>query len=191
MAISGDQISSVVGAYLDAFPEERARLAFFLDALDGVGPGGDVTARSVLPGHVTTGALVLDADGRLLQIAHKALGRWLNPGGHCEPGDVDLPGAALRELAEETGIASGGVVLLGSEDGVPVDVDVHAIPANDAKGEPDHWHFDFRYAFRLVGDGSVVLQEDEVDGFRWVPLSELGGTPGEKIVADKLARSVA
>ena len=67
---------------------------------------------------------------------------------------------------------------------------LRAIPANDAKGEPDHWHFDFRYAFRLVGDGAVRLQEDEVDGFRWVPLSELGDTPSEKIVADKLARVV-
>ncbi|MFF3871200.1 hypothetical protein [Streptomyces sp. NPDC001978] len=33
---------------------------------------------------------------------------------------------------------------------VPLDIDVHDIVANRAKGEPAHQHVDFRWAFRLV-----------------------------------------
>jgi 8-oxo-dGTP pyrophosphatase MutT (NUDIX family) len=180
MAISLDQISGRTSAYLAAYPEEKSRLAIFVDAIGG---GGELTARSVLPGHVTTGAFLLDADDRLLQIAHRSLGRWLNPGGHVEPDDVDLPSASLRELTEESGIPAANVRLLTSE---PFDIDVHLIPANPAKGEPEHWHYDLRYAFRLIGDGSVDLQVDEVDGHRWIGIAALGESASDRVVRGKL-----
>jgi hypothetical protein len=58
--------------------------------------------------------------------------------------------------------------------GLPLAIDAHEIPANPARDEPAHWHFDFRYAFRLVGDDTeaIALQVEEVDGYRWVPLAE-------------------
>ena len=46
-------------------------------------------------------------------------------------------------------------------------MDVHAIPANEAKGEPDHQHVDFRYVFRRADDAAVRLQEEEVSGYAW------------------------
>ena len=189
MAISTKQISDQLDAYLAAHPDETVRVAALVDA---VRRGGELTARDVLPGHVTTGAFLLDGDGRVIQIGHRSLGRWLNPGGHCEVGDVSLVDAALRELTEETGIALGEISLLTSDPArrdAPFDVDVHFIPANEKKGEPGHLHYDFRYAFRLSGSGAVVLQEDEVDGHRWVTIAELGesGFDSDKVVAVKLA----
>ncbi|MGH3117792.1 MAG: NUDIX hydrolase, partial [Gaiellales bacterium] len=53
----------------------------------------------------------------------------------------------------------------------PVDIDVHAIPANPAKGEPAHWHADFRYAF-WVKEPVIRLQLEEVDGYAWRPLTD-------------------
>jgi 8-oxo-dGTP pyrophosphatase MutT (NUDIX family) len=170
MAIPSTEISGLVEAYLAAHPDEADRIALLAEAIAG---GGDVTSRTVAPGHVTTGAFLLDADGRLLQIAHKALGRWLNPGGHCEPDDASLPEAALRELTEETGIPARDIELLPEANGgALLDIDVHLIPANPAKGEPEHWHYDFRFAFRLTGAGPIDLQVEEVDGHRWVPVPE-------------------
>ncbi len=41
---------------------------------------------------------------RVLLTLHKTVDRWLQLGGHCEPGDTTLAGAALREAAEESGL---------------------------------------------------------------------------------------
>lgn len=170
--LSDHDIRHLVARYLDRNPDQAERLAVFTDALAG---GTGMTDRKTLPGHVTVGALVVDDTGRLLQIAHKALGRWLNPGGHTEPGDATLADAARRELREETGLGPEHATLLG-DPLLPLAIDVHRIPANPAKAEPEHWHFDFRYAFRLGGAGAaaVELQLDEVDDHRWIPFEQAG-----------------
>lgn len=49
--------------------------------------GSDVTSRHEMRGgHVTCGAAVVDDLGRLLLIRHRALGRWLLPGGRPRTG---------------------------------------------------------------------------------------------------------
>ena len=55
----------------------------------------------------------------------------------------------------------------------PLDIDVHAIPANRNKREPKHYHFDLRYAFRLPAAAEVRLQWEEVSGFQWTPIDEI------------------
>ncbi|MBW8802931.1 MAG: hypothetical protein AUG49_23100 [Catenulispora sp. 13_1_20CM_3_70_7] len=189
--LSDHYIRDLVARYLDLHPDQAARLTVFTDALAG---GERMTDRKTLPGHVTVGAFVVDDAGRLLQIAHKALRRWLNPGGHTEPGDATFADAARRELREETGIGPEHVTLLG-DPVLPLGIDVHRIPANPAKGEPEHWHFDFRYAFRLSGrseTGAAVvdLQLDEVDDHRWIPFEQAGLGPDTARLATALAGAV-
>ena len=45
--------------------------------------------------------------------------------------------------------------------------------------EPAHWHVDFLHAFSIAS-ASVTLQEAEVTGVRWAPISQLapGGSGG-------------
>src|SRR5690606_33263993 len=109
-------------------------------------------------------------EGRVLHLHHNALDKWLLPGGHVEAVDLSLAGAALRELVEEAGLNGGAVALAGA---APVHIDVHAIPANEGKGEPEHWHADFRFVFRLERDADVQLQEEEVSGYAWRLVEEL------------------
>jgi 8-oxo-dGTP pyrophosphatase MutT (NUDIX family) len=125
MPPSSTAIRRIVEAYLGRHPGERDALAELLAALDRP---VDATARTTLPGHVTCSAVVIDRQGRVLHIRHRATGGlMLAPGGHVEPGDRTLLAAALREVAEEAGIPPGALCLtrqlLGSPDwgrvGVP------------------------------------------------------------------------
>jgi 8-oxo-dGTP pyrophosphatase MutT (NUDIX family) len=161
--ITNREISRTVGDYLAVNHAERDQLAPLLSSLANY---GKLTSRATLPGHVTCSAAVLNDDGRVLMIRHVALDRWLLPGGHVDPADLELPAAARRELAEETGIRAREVSEL------PIDIDVHQIPTSPVKGEPPHWHADFRYAF-LVTDPVVVLQAEEVSSHAWKPSSAL------------------
>jgi ADP-ribose pyrophosphatase YjhB (NUDIX family) len=93
-------------------------------------------------------------------------------GGHIDPTDPGLPDAARRELAEETGIGWQQATSAPGFDRIPLDIDLHLVPANPAKGEPSHWHADFRYVF-LVSDPAVVLRLEEVSDYAWLPPSSL------------------
>ncbi|WP_416970219.1 NUDIX hydrolase [Streptomyces sp. 4F14] len=166
MAITPDHIRDTLTAYMDAHPTEKNFLAPAIELLD---THAELASRKEFRGHATAGALLVGDDMHVLLIHHNALDIWLTPGGHLEPEDATLLDAALRELAEETGISGGITPLLP----LPVHIDVHPIPANTTKNEPAHQHFDFRHLFRLTGERAVTLQAEEVNGFTWRPVGDL------------------
>lgn len=108
-------------------------------------------------GHLTASAVVVDADtGRVLLCLHKRLGCWVQLGGHCEPEDVSLRAAALREATEESAI--DGLIVSPA----PIDLDIH--PVRCRYGPSDH--FDVRYAV-LAPPGAVERCSDESAALRW------------------------
>ena len=165
MAVSQAHISDTAGQYLMRFPDERNRLERLTSALAG---DSALTSRKEFSGHVTCGVVILDAHWRVLHIRHNALGRWLLPGGHLESEDVFLIDAALREAREETGLTPTEFRSLEGFADMPLDIDVHRIPENADKEERDHWHFDFRFAFRFTGSSPIRLQAEEVSGYEWL-----------------------
>ncbi|MBT2383581.1 NUDIX domain-containing protein [Streptomyces sp. ISL-11] len=167
MAITADHIRTTISSYLDEHPEERPALAPVPDLLDA---GADLTSRKEFRGHATAGAILAGQDGRVLHIHHLALDTWLLPGGHLEAEDETLLDAALRELSEETGIPSDAVTPMSD---CPIHIDVHLIPASDAKGEPEHQHFDFRFLFRTTAEVGQ-LQAEEVTDAAWRDIDTMG-----------------
>ncbi|MGW0563789.1 NUDIX hydrolase [Streptomyces sp. NPDC003016] len=160
MPIKPGHIRETLDEYLDAHPDEKWRLSPIGELLDA---DHDVTSRKTFDGHATVGVILADPAGRILLIKHRALNRWLLPGGHLEPQDGSLLEAAQRELTEETGIPASALIPAGHR---PLHIDAHHIPANPAKDEPGHRHFDFRYIFRTHTE-AVELQEEEVTAAAW------------------------
>jgi 8-oxo-dGTP pyrophosphatase MutT (NUDIX family) len=156
--------------YLQRFPDERTRLQALREQLDE--DAGDPLSRANMRGHVTTSALVLDAGlSHILLINHRVIGRWLQPGGHYEPGQ-DLWGSALREVAEETGVTEMAAHPAWGQ-ALPLDIDSHAIAANPNKGEGDHWHHDYAYLVIAPREPQALApQLAEVRGAAWRPLDE-------------------
>jgi 8-oxo-dGTP pyrophosphatase MutT (NUDIX family) len=166
MTITVSDIATTVSRYLDAYPAEKAGLEPLLEALGAA--EDSILSRAGLPGHVTCSAAVLDGRGSVLMVKHRVLDMWLIPGGHIEPADDSLVSAALRELAEETGVSWEDIAELPDADAIPVDIDVHPIPANPAKSEQDHWHADFRYIIKARRPDTITIQAEEVSSYNWL-----------------------
>jgi 8-oxo-dGTP pyrophosphatase MutT (NUDIX family) len=161
MAVTAQHIRATLTDYLDAHPDQKTQLGPALELLDA---GADLSTRSEFRGHATAGAILANDNGRVLHIRHLALNRWLLPGGHLEDSDMSLLDAARRELTEETGIPAAAITPAGDQ---PLHVDIHPIPANHTKGEPDHQHIDFRFLFHTAAD-TINLQTEEVTDGAWL-----------------------
>jgi 8-oxo-dGTP pyrophosphatase MutT (NUDIX family) len=157
----GAALGAELAAVVPADPDERAALRRIAALL--AGDGDPVDRDAITPGHVTASAFVLHPDGdRLLLVWHRKLQRWLQPGGHVDPGDPSTWAAARREVGEETGLA---VEMVGSW---PFDVDVHRVDHDGVA----HEHFDVRYLVTAQGEPKAG---DGVDAVRWATLAEFEG----------------
>lgn len=130
----------------------------------------DCLQRTCLPGHVTASAFVVDAEGRrFLLTHHRKLGRWLQLGGHVD-GEPDVLQAALREAREESGMQHFTVLPVRGVEGMPLDLDVHVIPAREH--EPEHEHHDVRFLLRAE-PGQDLVRSAESHDLRWFDLADL------------------
>lgn len=147
-------------AWRPADPVQRALLATYLDHLDAY---PDAMWRSCAPGHLTASALLVDEDlTRTLLTLHPRVGRWMQLGGHCEPGDATVRQAAAREAREESGIDDVAVSTW------PLRVDRHALTCS---GGPSV-HLDVQFLAVVPRDAQAVISE-ESDDLRWFGLTDL------------------
>jgi 8-oxo-dGTP pyrophosphatase MutT (NUDIX family) len=144
--------------------ELRARYVAHLEAFD------DGLLRTRVPDHVTASTVVLSADGeQVLLTLHAKARRWFQLGGHPEPEDLTLAGAAAREAREESGIPHLTL------DPVPVQLDEHPVPfcrpGTGDSARPVH-HLDVRFV-AVAPDGVGHVVSDESLDLRWWPVASL------------------
>ncbi len=87
---------------------------------------------------------------------------------------------ALREAREESGLAEFESVGPGI-----FDLDIHTIPKR--RNEPEHFHYDVRYAFWHRGDGKYEVTEESHD-LAWVDLEDLPNYTQEPDMARMAAK---
>ncbi|MFC0629031.1 NUDIX hydrolase [Kribbella deserti] len=124
----------------------------------------DAMTRARLPEHLTASALVVDRAGeRVLLTLHGKIHRWLQLGGHCEPGDQTLAGAALREATEESGLPG---LTIGDQ---PLLLSRHQVRCG---GRDDAFHLDVQYLVRSGADEAFVVSSESSD-LAWFPIERL------------------
>ena len=162
-----DEILSLHAASEPREEADRARMTEFARG------HADPFDRTIPEGHFTGSGLVMSEDGRsVLLLHHLKLHRWLQPGGHGDPGEVRGEDVAAREVREETGLEPR----LHPTAPRPFDVDIHTIPAR--KTDPAHEHLDLRYLFIARADEPLLEETSEdaatLDGprLRWFDVDE-------------------
>jgi len=159
-------LAAVVSGHRPADAREVSSAARFLAELRRLAHPCDQTADPV---HVTASGIVVGRRGTVLH-RHRRLGRWMQPGGHVDPGESPAV-AALRESEEETGLVlrhwPGGPRL--------VHIDVHEA----ANG---HTHLDLR--FLLVGsDDDPAPPPGESPDARWCSWEEAESMADDALVS--------
>lgn len=141
----------------------------------------DAMSRECHPDHLTASVIIFSASRhRVLLTLHRRIERWLQTGGHCEPNDRELAGAALREGREESGIHGLAI------DPVPVLLSLHEVPACGPI-RPSH-HLDVQYVAQAPADARHVISDESAD-LAWFDVDAL--PPGiDQSVRDLIAAAM-
>jgi 8-oxo-dGTP pyrophosphatase MutT (NUDIX family) len=147
---------------------DAAQEALRTDYLAHLAAHADGVWREGPPEHLTASCFVLDADlERVLLTLHGKARRWMQVGGHLEPGDRTLADAALREATEESGIA--GLRLLPTGSPAPVDLDRHALPGAFGRCRE---HLDVAWVALAPSGAEPTLSHESLD-LAWFALTAL------------------
>ncbi|MEU7167037.1 NUDIX domain-containing protein [Streptomyces morookaense] len=115
---------------------------------------------------VAASAVVTDRQGRILLQHRRDNGLWALPGGAMEMAD-SLPGAAVREVKEETGLDVEITGLVGTYTDPR-----HIIAYSDGEVRRQ---FNVCFTARITG-GSLAISDESTE-LRFVPAEELGSLP--------------
>ncbi|MDP3890885.1 NUDIX hydrolase [Nocardioides sp.] len=177
MTLHADALTLLTGWTAPSAPQGALRDRYVAHLTDRP----DAMTRECYPDHLTASTLVLSADHtRVLLTLHRKAERWFQLGGHCEPGDTTLPGAARREALEESGLTE--VTL----DPTPVQLSEHAVRFCDPRGGVHH--LDVRFVAVAPAGGTHAVSEESLD-VRWWPADALPDPDPDLVELVALARA--
>jgi 8-oxo-dGTP pyrophosphatase MutT (NUDIX family) len=148
--------------YQPSNPEETQ---FKQQTIEFVKQNPDCFERSLLKGHITGSAWIVDKSRQFTLLTHhRKLDRWFQTGGHCD-GDSDVLNVAIKEAIEETGLT-----YIQSIDSEIFDVDIHEIP--ERKGVPTHLHYDVRFLLEADMSEPLIISSESTN-LAWIKLSKV------------------
>lgn len=152
-----DPLITLLSSYTPQDPEEQLAKIRMLDFIKTY---ATCFERSLLVGHITASAWLLNKDlSKVLLMHHAKLDLWVQLGGHCD-GNPNPLQVAVKEAQEESGIQT----IQPLSDQI-FDIDIHLIPAT--KKEPEHYHYDVRFLLGVTSDENYV-QNEESKALRWI-----------------------
>jgi 8-oxo-dGTP pyrophosphatase MutT (NUDIX family) len=147
------------------------------------GTAADPWSRSQLPLHFTASALVVHpASRRALLRWHVKHDRWLQVGGHGDPGETDPLQIALREAREETGLSD---LVPWPDESLQHAVVCYVRPSGT---EPEHEHGDLRYFF-ATEQPDAIAPENPQSPLRWLAIADARALVGDNNLAETLDRA--
>jgi 8-oxo-dGTP pyrophosphatase MutT (NUDIX family) len=174
----------VLSGVLTGYQAAGATEAADLNRMLGLAAAPDAWSRTT-PLHFTASALVVHPQSaRVLLRWHVKHRKWLQVGGHGDPGETDPLAIALREAREETGLTD----LVPWPDATLRHLAVCHVPASST--EPQHEHADLRY-FLATGTPDAVTPENPDSPLRWLTIDDardVVGTNNLRLTLDRAER---
>ena len=181
-------IEEVLKKYIEIFPKEEEKLnKLSLLIKSNKDNYNNLFNRKNFDGHITASGYIYSKNQKkILLLEHKALKKYLQPGGHVELYDNDIINAAKREIFEETGIKELESINISINTNVPFDINTHIIPRNEKKNEDEHYHHDFRYLFIVDNTEDIEIDLQESNGYKWVDIQEIKNKENFVGIVDKI-----
>lgn len=152
----------------------------------------DVYSRANERMHLTASAWVTNARrDRVLMVYHNLYDSWSWLGGHAD-GERDLPGVALREVREESGLIHVAPL---TED--IFSLEILTVSGHEKRGVyvPSHLHLNVTYLLEADERDALRVKPDENSGVRWFTPAGAVDASSEKWmrerIYDKLNRKLA
>jgi 8-oxo-dGTP pyrophosphatase MutT (NUDIX family) len=146
-------------------PFTREEVQFKQQMIEFVNQNPDCFERSLLIGHITGSAWIVDKSRQFTLLTHhRKLDKWFQTGGHCD-GDSDVLNVAMKEAREETGLTD--IQAISSN---IFDIDIHEIP--ERKGVPTHLHYDVRFLLEADMNEPLIISSESSD-LAWIELSKV------------------
>ena len=173
-------LTGLLATYQPADESEAADLKRMRDLAQAA---ADPWSRSQLPLHFTGSALVVHPPSRRVLLRwHVKHDRWLQVGGHGDPGETDPLQIALREAREEAGLSD---LVPWPDQALQHAVVCYVRPSGR---EPEHEHADLRY-FLATGDPDAIAPENEQSPLRWLTIGKARALVGANNLSETLDRA--
>lgn len=120
--------------------------------------------------HMTSSCYIINkTHDKVLMIYHNIYKSWAWTGGHAD-GDSDFLHVALKEAQEETGLNNFKVL-----SDKTISLDVLNVPGHIKKGKfvSPHLHLNVTYLLEAEENESLIVNEEETSGVKWIPLDEI------------------
>ena len=169
-----NNIKEIINKYLEYYPLEKDNMSKLIELVNNEEDISNLFNRKNFNGHITaSGFIYCKSENKLLLLEHKALNKYLQPGGHVEKEDNEMIDAAKREIKEETGIINLDNIGISNDINIPFDINSHYIPANEKKKEDGHYHHDFRYLFTIDTLEDINIDYNESNNYKWVSIDDV------------------
>jgi len=131
--------------------------------------------------HMTSSSMIFNHNRtKVLMVHHNIYNTWSWTGGHAD-GDGDFLKVAIKEAKEETGLLNVKAI-----DNKIISIDILPVWGHVKRGKyvSSHLHLNVTYALQASEDETLIINEMENSGVKWIGINEISKFSNEEYLIE-------